>query len=92
MTTTIDRMKIVLKECGQFTEQEIAQLFDDAHTGRHLRYDREEDEEQEQDTTIDRELVLFMAQREAYDRATDDGRCLRCEGWGCETCDHTGGY
>jgi hypothetical protein len=27
-----------------------------------------------------------------FDRYQDDGRCVRCEGWGCETCSHTGGY
>jgi len=26
------------------------------------------------------------------DRASDDGRCLACEGWGCHLCNSTGGY
>jgi hypothetical protein len=96
--TQFEEMKAVLLECGKFSEQEIAQLFTDAHVGRHSRYSHEDDdhkwseEDEEQEATIDRELVIFIAQREAFDRATDDGRCLKCEGWGCDTCDHTGGY
>ena len=27
-----------------------------------------------------------------FPRADDDGRCLICEGWGCCSCGHTGGY
>lgn len=27
-----------------------------------------------------------------FDRYSDDGRCVRCEGWGCDTCQMTGGY
>lgn len=27
-----------------------------------------------------------------YERVPDDGRCARCEGWGCCACHHTGGY
>lgn len=26
------------------------------------------------------------------DRASDDGRCIYCDGWGCYHCDSTGGY
>ncbi len=91
--TTFEQMRAVLVESGQFTEQQISLLFTHAELGvRFAQSSEDDEEEEEQDTTIDRELVLFLAQREAYDRATDDGRCLRCEGWGCETCQHTGGY
>jgi hypothetical protein len=27
-----------------------------------------------------------------FERAEDDGRCVKCEGWGCETCCYSGGY
>lgn len=27
-----------------------------------------------------------------FERASDDGRCLYCEGWGCQMCNYTGGY
>lgn len=27
-----------------------------------------------------------------FERSNDDGRCLNCEGWGCWSCNYTGGY
>lgn len=42
--TIFEEMKSVLRDSGRFTEEQIAQLFSDAHTGRHIRYDYEEDE------------------------------------------------
>ena len=94
--TQIELMKQVLWESDMFLQSEIEQLFVDAHVGRSIRHSDEDDEleqeEEEEDETIPQELSLFVAQQEAFERATDDGRCLRCEGWGCDHCNHTGGY
>lgn len=85
--TTIDQMKSVLKDSGHFKEEDIDQLFTDAHVGRKLRHSSEDDERESDDDEF-----VFPVTFAGYDRASDDGRCLRCEGWGCDTCDHTGGY
>ena len=97
--TMVEKMKAILWGSGLFLQSEIEQIFSDAELGKRMRWSDEDDEEKEEekededeDTTIDRELMLFLAQREAFERAEDDGRCLRCEGWGCDTCQHTGGY
>ena len=43
-------------------------------------------------------LALFKPEPSPYmsfsgfDRYADDGRCVRCEGWGCDTFQMTGGY
>lgn len=87
--TQVELMKQVLWESDLFLQSEIEQLFKDAHVGAKLRHQAEEEEE---DDVIPQELLLFVAKQQAFERATDDGRCLKCEGWGCETCDHTGGY
>lgn len=44
MTTLFEEMKSVLRDSGRFTEEQIAQLFSDAHVGRHSRYSHEDDE------------------------------------------------
>lgn len=49
MTTIFEQMKTVLRDSGRFTEEQITQLFSDAYTGRHIRYDYEDDEEEDED-------------------------------------------
>lgn len=42
------------------------------------------------------EIKVYLWARDISDneinRASDDGRCLDCEGWGCWKCGFTGGY
>jgi hypothetical protein len=68
MTTTFERMRAVLVESGQFTTEQISQLFTHAELGVRIAQSSEDDEEEEEE--IDGELMLFIAQTEAFDRAT----------------------
>lgn len=44
------------------------------------------------DIEIEIEAAIAKAEAEKAQFNTEDGRCVLCEGWGCESCNHTGGY
>lgn len=60
MTTIFEQMEQVLRDSGLFAEEQITQLFSDAYTGRHIRYDYEDDEaawcEDDEDEEEDNQL------------------------------------
>jgi hypothetical protein len=98
--TTFEKMKDVLTKSGQFKEEEIKTLFKDALVGRSRRWDSDDDEEQEEDEDEDEDedelvsqvMLSSITRIQSFERAEDDGRCIKCEGWGCDACQHTGGY